>query len=165
MGKHHGRATATCQLLSDIGPKVTGKQQQKQTTLHQLKSHSAFIPSSPFFQQTFFVKGKSGHGWCEHKVCTTKELLGRLGTTPNRSMIISWRLWARSYVLSTWPRQNVLETSSRYTSIQIASTVKCSWYPFIQILNRHTSRSAQHDLFVYTLRNVWGHFKVHSPCW
>ena len=40
-------------------------------------------------------------------------------------------LWARSYVLRTRPRQNVLETSSQYTSIQIASTVKCSRYPFV----------------------------------
>ena len=37
------------------------------------------------------------------------------------------------YVLGTRPRQNVLETSSRYTSVQIASTVKCSRYPFVQI--------------------------------
>ena len=46
----------------------------------------------------------------------------------------------------TRPRQNVLRTSSRYTSVQIASTVKCSRYPFVQIWNRHTSRSAQYDL-------------------
>ena len=50
------------------------------------------------------------------------------------------------FVLGTRPRQNVLETSSRYTSIQIVSTVKCSRHPFVQILNRHTSRSAQYDL-------------------
>ena len=37
------------------------------------------------------------------------------------------------YVLGTRARQNVLETSSRYTSVQIASTVKCSRYPFVQI--------------------------------
>ena len=50
------------------------------------------------------------------------------------------------YVLDTRPRQNVLETSSRYASVQIASTVKCSRYPFVQIYNRHTSRSVQYDL-------------------
>ena len=37
------------------------------------------------------------------------------------------------YVHGTRPRQNVLETSSRYTSVQIASTAKCSRYPFVQI--------------------------------
>ena len=37
------------------------------------------------------------------------------------------------YVLGTRPQQNVLEKSSRYTSVQIASTVKCSRYPFVQI--------------------------------
>ena len=58
---------------------------------------------------------------------------------------------ARSYVLGTRPRQNVLGTSSRYTSIQIASTVKCSQYPFVQISNRYTSRSAQYDLHVHVL--------------
>ena len=50
------------------------------------------------------------------------------------------------YILGTRPRQNVLETSSWYTSVQIASTVKCSQYPFVQIWNRYTSRSAQYDL-------------------
>ena len=57
------------------------------------------------------------------------------------------------YVLGTRPRQNVLETSSRYTSIPIASTVKCSRYPVVQIKNRHTSRSAQYDL-IYTAQCV-----------
>ena len=58
------------------------------------------------------------------------------------------------YVLGTRTRENVLETSSRYTSFQIASTVKCSQYPFVQILNLHTSRSAQYDLLCIHLRNV-----------
>ena len=44
-------------------------------------------------------------------------------------------LWARSYVLGTQPRQNVLGTCSRYTSVHITSTVKCSRYPFVQVEN------------------------------
>ena len=69
------------------------------------------------------------------------------------------------YVLGTRPRQNVLETSSRYTSVQIASTVKCSRYPFRSDLkSTHISVCTVWPI-VYTLRNVWGHFNVHSPCW
>ena len=45
------------------------------------------------------------------------------------------RWWARSYyVLGTRTQENVLETCSLYTSVHITSTVKCSRFPFIQIL-------------------------------
>ena len=50
------------------------------------------------------------------------------------------------YVLGTQPRQNVLGTCSRYTSIHITSTVKCSRYPFVQGWKWHASRSAQYDV-------------------
>ena len=50
------------------------------------------------------------------------------------------------YVLGTKPWQNVLGTCSRYTSVHITSTVKCSRYRFVQICNRHNSRAAQYDV-------------------
>ena len=61
----------------------------------------------------------------------------------------NWHLLgARSYMFSVHDPGKMFskQPSSRYTSVHIASTVKCSRYPFVQILNGHTSRSAQYDL-------------------
>ena len=57
----------------------------------------------------------------------------------------------------TTPGKNVLETSSRYTSVQIASTVKLFLVPLRSDLkSAHISVCAVW-LIVYTLRNVWDH--------
>ena len=60
------------------------------------------------------------------------------------------------YVLGTQPRQNVLGTCSRYTSVHITSTVKCSRYPFVQVENgTHLGlRSMTYMYCVYTAQRV-----------
>ena len=58
------------------------------------------------------------------------------------------------YVLGTQPRQNVLGTCSRYTSVHITSTVKCSRYPFVQVENGTHLGLRSMTYCVYTAQRV-----------
>ena len=58
------------------------------------------------------------------------------------------------YVLGTQPRQNVLGTCSRYTSVHITSTVKCSRYPFVQVENGMHLSLRSMTYCVYTAQRV-----------
>ena len=58
------------------------------------------------------------------------------------------------YVLGTQPRQNVLGTCSRYTSVHITSTVKCSRYPFVQVENGMHLGLRSMTYCVYTAQRV-----------
>ena len=58
------------------------------------------------------------------------------------------------YVLGTQPRQNVLGTCSRYTSVHITSTVKCSRYPFDQVENGTHLGLRSMTYCVYTAQRV-----------
>ena len=89
--------------------------------------------------------------------------LNLANVSPKVSGKNSLGLFIQVYVLGTRPRQNVLGTSSRYTSVQTASTVKCSRYPLRSDLKSAHISVCTVWLIVYTLRNVWGHFNGHSP--
>ena len=85
--------------------------------------------------------------------------LGNIAITIRHCNFESALVWKHStgpfiFVLGTQPRQNVLGTCSRYTSVHITSTVKCSRYPFVQVENGTHLGLRSMTYCVYTAQRV-----------
>ena len=113
-----------------------------------------------FLVKRWIIKGH--HNWLKYYQNTLRHWvwMSRFFLCPNSFYLTGFihQLWhwgpVHIYVLGTQPRQNVLGPCSRYTSVHITSTVKCSRYPFVQVENGTHLGLRSMTYCVYTAQRV-----------